>query len=299
MGETLVGALLRHWRNRVPPASLGLPPRVRRGGVTQADIAAAAGCSLRTYAGIEAGSVRPSGAQLDSLGDLLHLSADERHTLWRAAVGTARPATSFAAGHDSGLARMVYALPYPAYVTDAAWRVLAANRAVAQWFVDFGAMPPADRNIGKWIFGHPHARHVFVHWNRFAEEFVARVRALSAALKGVAAFDAFLSGMRGYPDFEVRWTADPLINIDPPTVRRFFREPGKGLSDPGVPLDMVILSPMGPEDGRRIVVFEYPDGYQPPELTDLSADQVCPSVHQKGNHLTLAIPVRQMSSCAA
>ncbi|GIM86440.1 helix-turn-helix domain-containing protein [Salinispora arenicola] len=276
MDEPMVGTLLRHWRSRLTPTALGLPPRTRRAGVTQADIAAAARCSLRTYAGIENGHTRPSTELLDTLGDVLHLSTDERHTLWRAAVGTARPAASFATDHDSGLARIVDALPYPAYVTDAAWHVLAANRAVAQWFVDFGAMPPAERNIGKWIFGHPHTRHVFVRWERFADEFVARVRALSAALGNVATFDDWLTEMRAYPDFEARWTADPLVNIDPPTVRRFFREPGKGLSDPGVPLDMVILSPMGPEDGRRLVVFVHPDGYSNTTLSDLPADQLCP-----------------------
>ncbi|WP_018909119.1 helix-turn-helix domain-containing protein [Salinispora arenicola] len=240
-----VGTLLRHWRSRLTPTALGLPPRTRRAGVTQADIAAAAGCSLRTYAGVEAGRTRPSDELLDTLSDVLQLSADERHTLWRAAVGSARPAVSFATGRDRGLARMVDALPYPAYVTDAAWRVLAANRAVAQWFVDFGSLPAADRNIGKWIFGHPHTRHVFVRWDHFADEFVARVRALYATLGDVPAFASWLTEMRGYPDFESRWTTDAEINIDPATVRRYFREPGRP-TGPGVPLDMVILSPWAP-----------------------------------------------------
>ncbi|WP_230540593.1 transcriptional regulator [Salinispora arenicola] len=152
---------------------------------------------------------------------MLQLSTDERHTLWRAAVGSARPAASFATGRDRGLARMVDALPYPAYVTDAAWRVLAANRAVAQWFVDFGSLPAADRNIGKWISGTP-THGMFSSVGTISPTNSSLGYGPYATLGDVPAFASWLTEMRGYPDFESRWTTDAEINIDPATVRRYL-----------------------------------------------------------------------------
>ncbi|MEV0005878.1 helix-turn-helix domain-containing protein [Micromonospora sp. NPDC050980] len=279
MGE-LVGQVLRHWRARLTREDIGLPPRLRRrsgGGLTQEDVAEAVGYGLRAYVDLEhGGRGRPSADLLERVADVLRLEADERRMLWVTATGMSRPAQSYATDPDAGLTQMCEQMACPAYVTDAAWQVLGANRAVAQWFVDFGSVPPVDRNIAKWIFGNVHAQHVFVDWPRFADEFVARFRALYALMPSNPGFSTLLDELLAYPEFAARWAAAPVISVDPPTARRFFREPGADLDDPGVPLDMVILAPVAPDDGRRVVAFQYPPGYTP-ELTAESAPERCPA----------------------
>ncbi|MFD6754081.1 MULTISPECIES: helix-turn-helix transcriptional regulator [Micromonospora] len=276
----IVGQVLRHWRGRLTREDIGLPPRLHRrrsGGLTQEDVAEAVGYGLRAYVDLERGSRgRPSADLLERVAEVLRLDADERRTLWVTATGTSRPAQSYATDPDAGLTQMCEQMDCPAYVTDAAWQVLAANRAVAQWFVDFGSVPTAERNIAKWIFGNVHAQHVFVDWPRFADEFVARFRALYAPMAGNPGFSALLDDLLGYPEFAARWAATSMISVDPPTARRFFREPGADLDDPGVPLDMVILAPMAPEDGRRLVVFQFPPGYTPPSPSVDSGPDNCP-----------------------
>ncbi|MEU2612610.1 helix-turn-helix transcriptional regulator [Micromonospora sp. NPDC007271] len=277
--EELVSQMLRHWRSRLTRDDIGLPPRVHRkhGSLTQEDVAEATGFGLRTYVDLERGRSRPSPELLDSVSEVLRLSADERRALWLAATGTARPAQSYMRDADPGLTQLCKSLPYPAYVTDAAWWVIAANQALANWFDDFGALPAAERNIAKYIFANPHATHVFVGWPRFADEFVARFRALYAGLGESEGFTSLLAELREHPEFESRWSDTAAISVDPPTATRLFREPGKDLDDPGVPLDMVILAPAQPEDGRRLVVFQYPPGYTPPAPSGSSGTEVCPA----------------------
>ncbi|QKW17578.1 helix-turn-helix domain-containing protein [Verrucosispora sp. NA02020] len=279
MGE-LVSQVLRHWRGRLTREDIGLPSRLRRrrdGGLTQEDVAEATGYGLRAYIDLERGRGRPSADLLERVADVLRLDADERRTLWVTATGTARPAQSYATDLDAGLAQMCEQMECPAYVTDAAWQVLAANRAVAQWFVDFGSVPAAERNIAKWIFGSVHSQHAFADWPHFADEFVARFRALYAPMASNPGFSALLDDLLDYPEFAARWTAASAISVDPPTARRFFRQPGANLDDPGVPLDMVILAPLSPEDGRRLVVFQYPPGYTPPVPSVESGPDRCPA----------------------
>ncbi|MBX7266991.1 helix-turn-helix domain-containing protein [Micromonospora sp. Llam7] len=280
MGE-LVGQMLRHWRGRLTREDIGLPSRLRRrrsGGLTQEDVAEAVGYGLRTYVDLEhGGRGRPSADLLELVADVLRLDAGERRALWVTATGTSRPAQSYATDPDAGLTQLCEQMACPAYVTDAAWQVLAANRAVAQWFVDFGSVPVDDRNVAKWIFGNVHSQHAFVDWPRFADEFVARFRALYAPMTRNPGFLALLEDLLGYPEFAARWATTSVISVDPPTARRRFREPGTDLDDPGVPLDMVILAAVAPEDGRRVVVFQFPPEYTPPAPSADTAPDRCPA----------------------
>jgi len=278
--EKLVGELLRHWRQRLTREDVGLPPRVharRSPGLTQEDVAEVAGLGVRRYVDLERGHGRPSADVLDAVSLALRLNPDEQRTLWTAATGMARPPQAFAAAPDPGLTRLCEELRFPAYVTTSTWQVLAANAAVAQWFVDFNLVPPAERNIARWIFGHPHCPHSFVDWAHFADEFVARVRARWATLRQVPQFAQFVAQLRTYPEFERRWVGDATVEVDRPTERRFFREPGRDVDDPGVGLDMVILAVQQPEDGRRLTVFQFPDGYTPPPPLPGTAIDNCPA----------------------
>ncbi|MEV0732391.1 helix-turn-helix domain-containing protein [Polymorphospora sp. NPDC050346] len=278
MDPELTRRLLRGWRRRVTRAEVGLPDRLyrQRGkGLTQEDVAIAARYSLRAYQDLELGRRTPSPGLLDAVSQVLRLDEREQRALWLAATGTARPAAGYVVDTDPGLARLCDLLPGPAYVTDAAWNVLAANQAVALWFVDFSTLPPLDRNIAKWIFNGRHARHAFTDWEWHASAAVSRLRDLYAALPPDHDLVGLIRELHKNPEFAAQWSSSRVVD-EPPTARRMVRPPGSGLDHPGVPLDMVVLVSASPADGRRAVAFLPPPGYTPPTL-DVAAADVCPA----------------------
>jgi len=280
----LLGSMLRWRRAQLTRADVGLPPRLgARGGLTQDDLAELTGYTVRMVGQLEHGRLRsPSAHLLDSVARGLRLGAEERRTLWLLAAGTMPPSSRFESRTDSGLARLVDALyPNPAYVTDAIWDVQAYNAGVAEWFVDFNAVPPNERNIAKWIFCHPHARHVFVNWaDDFARLFISRMRAVVAHLPDNEDLNRLIDELRRRSEFfDSAWAAAADVYVDPPTETRVFRRPGH--TDPRqaddaehhVHIEMVILGPMRPDDERRLVAFLLPDSE--PHHTHLLSEQEC------------------------
>lgn len=265
----LLGAFLRWRRAQMTRADVGLPPRRgARGGLTQEDLAELSGYAVRMIGGLEHGRLNnPSPHLLEAVARGLGLGEDERRTLWLLAAGSMPPPGSYVASPDAGLTRLVDLMyPHPAYVTDAVWNVQTYNAAVAEWFVDFGELAEADRNIAKWIFCDPHAQHVFVQWKQdFAAVFLARMRAITARLPEDSRLNALIDELCGRsPYFDHQWHAVADVYVDPPTETRLFRRPG--YTDPQqvddaqhqVPIDMVILGPLRPDDERRLVVFLLP-----------------------------------------
>ena len=268
--RALLQALLRWKRANLTRIEVGLPPRsASRGGLTQDDVAELTGFSVRLYGQLENGKLRnPPPELLDAVADGLSLSPDERRTLWLLAAGAVPTYGTYATGPDLGLTRLINLLyPHPAYVTDAAWNVQAANRAVAEWFVDFAQLPVGDRNIGKWIFCYPHSQHVFVNYERdFATVFMARLRAVISRFPDDRRLAELIDEIRDRSPLADRlWRDDSAVYIDPPTETRIFRRPGH--TDPDqpddavhhVPIDMVIMAPLRPDDERRLVAFLLPD----------------------------------------
>ena len=174
MAADLLARLLREWRGRITLAQVGLPERrgSRTGTLTQEDLAHLTGYSVRAISALEQGVPHRATPELvDALAAALRLSPDERHTLWYLAAGMPPPASApLPAGIDPGLARLVEVTdPHPAFVADAARRILAQNQAAADWF-NLLDMPEDQRNATYWVFLSPHARHVFVHWETEAAQ---------------------------------------------------------------------------------------------------------------------------------
>src|SRR5581483_8131428 len=139
MAADLLARLLREWRGRITLAQVGLPERrvSRTGTLTQEDLAHLTGYSVRAISALEQGVPHRATPELvDALAAALRLSPDERHTLWYLAAGMPPPASApLPAGIDPGLARLVEVTdPHPAFVADAARRILAQNQAAADWF---------------------------------------------------------------------------------------------------------------------------------------------------------------------
>ncbi|WP_149181274.1 helix-turn-helix transcriptional regulator [Streptomyces sp. TRM49041] len=120
---TGVGALLRGWRQR------------RR--LSQLELALRAGSSARHVSFIETGRSRPSEEMILRLAEHLDVPVRERNALLLAAGYAPRYAESSLDGPElgplrEGVDRLLAGYePYPAFVVDGSYTVLAANRGVA------------------------------------------------------------------------------------------------------------------------------------------------------------------------
>jgi transcriptional regulator with XRE-family HTH domain len=155
-----LASFLRARREALRPADAGLPggQRRRTPGLRRQEVAELAGLSVDYYIRLEqARGPRPSRQVLSALARALMLSADERSYLCR--VAGEEPGTTVAGPvrEVSGAVRdLLELMPLtPAYVVSAGYDVLAWNRLAAWFITDLSAVPPADRNMIRWMFARP------------------------------------------------------------------------------------------------------------------------------------------------
>lgn len=165
------------------------------------------------------------------------------------------------AGVTPQLQRVVDALAYsPAIVRTGAWDVVAWNRAAAAVLTDYGALPPAERNILRIFFCDLRVRAELVDWAREAQLVVAAFRA-DAARAGESARIASLVDelRRSSPDFDAIWRAHDVRPYGEGA--KHFRHPIAGpialeysaIAVDGRPdLGLVIYTPATPADRDRI-----------------------------------------------
>ena len=154
MDKRELGGFLRARRETLRPADVGLPEpaggRARRTpGLRREEVADLAGVSVNYYERLEqARAPRPSPQVIDAIGRALALSEVERTHLSRLA-GHAPPARSGPAEQvPPGVLALLDRLgPVAAYVCDARHDILAWNDLAAALITDFGALPPAERNV--------------------------------------------------------------------------------------------------------------------------------------------------------
>ena len=196
-----LGELLRERRARLRPADVGLPAgrRRRTAGLRREEVALLASMSVTYYTFLEQGRpVRPSAQVVDALAAALRFSPAERDYLrvlahGRAAYGepyAGRPgrygqppgaAAARAEWLDPGVADLVQRLePNPTIVKGRRWDVLAANPAARELFTDWAALPPAERNLVRWMFTAPRAREVYLEWEPEARAMLGRFRLAAA-----------------------------------------------------------------------------------------------------------------------
>ena len=143
--------------------------------------------SVTYYTFLEQGRpVRPSAQVVDALAAALRFSPAERDYLgvlahgggYGEAAGSSHPAAAEPAEWlDPGVADLVQRLePYPTIVKGRCWDVLAANPAARELFTDWAALPPAGRNLVRWMFTAPRAREVYLEWEPEARAMLGRFR---------------------------------------------------------------------------------------------------------------------------
>ncbi|WP_049622326.1 helix-turn-helix transcriptional regulator [Frateuria defendens] len=176
-----LGSFLKDRRARLDPAAFGFPAMHRRTpGLRREEVAQRANVSTTWYTWLEQGrGGAPSTEVLERLARALALTAVEREHLFLLAQRRPPEIRYHApAGVSVRLQRILDALEYsPAYVKNAAWDVVAWNRAAAAVLTDYATLEAGRRNILRLVFGNPRLREEMPNWDEVARSMVAVLRA--------------------------------------------------------------------------------------------------------------------------
>jgi len=188
--ENPFGVYLRDRRTRLDPATFGFPAERRRTpGLRREEVAQRAHISPTWYAWLEQGrGGAPSADVLDRIARALMLTDLEREHLFL--LGLGRPPEARYRKNEGVTPRLQRVLdrmdPCPAIVRTATWDVIAWNRTATALLMDYGSLPPEQRNMLRFVFLDPRARAAHYDWESVARLVVGAFR-LDAARAGAAA----------------------------------------------------------------------------------------------------------------
>src|SRR3984957_14594500 len=154
--ENPLGVYLKDCRAKLDPAAFGFPPERRRTpGLRREEVAHRANISPTWYTWLEQGrGGAPSADVLNRIARALMLTDVEREHLFL--LGLGRPPEERYRKNEGvtpRLQRVLDALdPSPALIRTAIWEVGAWNRTATVMLVDYGSLPPEQRNILPCIF---------------------------------------------------------------------------------------------------------------------------------------------------
>jgi transcriptional regulator with XRE-family HTH domain len=159
MERNELAEFLRTMRERLRPQDLGLPVGTARRtpGLRREEVARLAHISVEYYARLEqARGATPSRRVLSELARALRLTANERaHLFDLAGVAPESPAGPRSDVPATVVNLLEHMTDIAAFVVNARYDVVAWNNLAAVLFEDFGAVPPARRNLIYRHFLHP------------------------------------------------------------------------------------------------------------------------------------------------
>ncbi|MEV4811452.1 helix-turn-helix transcriptional regulator [Micromonospora avicenniae] len=261
MDKQELGAFLRSRRERLRPQDVGLPsgPRRRTPGLRREEVAVLAHISTEYYVRLEQGRApRPSGEVLAGIGDALRLTdaeSDHLHVL----AGTAPSRTNL---HRRDVRPSILALlerlpQTAAFVTSAAFEVLAWNDLAAALMEDFAELAPRDRNLARRAFpGSPHAAATLYGVSdtaQFRHHVVMRLRTTLARYPADPAVTELVAELRDTsPEFARLWERHDVQAA--PTLTKTFRHPVVG--EITVDCDALTLT----DRDQQLVLYSAPPG---------------------------------------
>jgi transcriptional regulator with XRE-family HTH domain len=263
--HTLLGTYLKDRRTKLDPAAFGFPPKRRRTpGLRREEVAQRANISPTWYTWLEQGrGGAPSADVLDRIARALMLTDVEREHLFL--VGLGRPPGARYRKNEGvtpRLQRVLDALdPSPALIRTATWDVIAWNQAATVMLMDYGSLPPEQRNILRFIFLDPRARAAQYDWESVARFVVGAFRVDAARAGAAAEVEPLVDELcRQSPEFKAMWRDNDVRGTHGEAVKH-IRHPVLGplafeysaFAVDGRPdLSMVVYNPATPEDAERI-----------------------------------------------
>jgi len=214
--DNLLGTYLKDRRAKLDPAAFGFQPgRRRTPGLRREEVAHRANISATWYTWLEQGrGGAPSADVLDRIARALMLTDVEREHLFL--LGLGRP-PEVRYRKDEGvtprLQRVLDALePSPALIRTATWDVVAWNRAATVMLLDYGALPPEQRNILRFIFLDPRVRAAQYDWEGVARFVVGAFRIDAARAGAGAEVQPLVDELcRLSPEFKAMWSENAVL----------------------------------------------------------------------------------------
>src|SRR6202050_1585760 len=262
--ENRLGGYLKDRRTKLDPFAFWLPAdRRRTPGLRREEVAQRANISPTWYTWLEQGrGGAPSADVLDRISRALMLTDVEREHLFL--LGLGRP-PDVRYRKDEGvtprLQRVLNALdPTPALLRTATWDVVAWNQAVTVMLIDYGSLPPEQRNILRPIFLDPRVRAIQYDWESVARYVVGAFR-VDAARAGAAAGGGPLGDelCRRSPEFKALWRdndvrshGEVVKHIRHPVLGPIAFEYSAFAVDGRPDLSMVVYNPATPADAEKI-----------------------------------------------
>jgi transcriptional regulator with XRE-family HTH domain len=260
-----MGAYLKDRRTKLDPVALGFPAERRRTpGLRREEVAQRANISPTWYTWLEQGrGGAPSADVLDRIARALMLTEVEREHLFL--IGLGRPPEARYRKNDGVTPRLQRVLDAlgstPAVIRTATWDVVAWNRAATVMLMDYGSLPPEQRNILRFIFLDPRARAAQYDWESVARFALASFRADAARAGAVAEVESLVEELcRLSPEFRAMWRDNEVRGARHEAVKH-MRHPILGpiafefstfAVDGRTDLTMVVHNPVTPKDGARI-----------------------------------------------
>ncbi|MET7646755.1 helix-turn-helix transcriptional regulator [Streptomyces sp. NPDC005426] len=261
MNKQELGAFLRSRRERLRPQDVGLPsgPRRRTPGLRREEAAVLAHISTEYYVRLEQGRApRPSGEVLAGIAGALRLTdaeSDHLHIL----AGTAPTRTGV---HRRDVRPSILALlerlpQTAAFVTSAAFEVLAWNDLAAALMEDFAGLAPKDRNLARRAFLGAARGEVPLYGVSDAAEFrhhvVAGLRSTLARYPADPTVRELVDELRAAsPEFARLWARHDVQAA--PMLTKTFRHPAVG--EITVDCDTLTLT----DRGQNLVLYSAPPG---------------------------------------
>ncbi|RFB75677.1 helix-turn-helix transcriptional regulator [Methylovirgula sp. 4M-Z18] len=262
--DNLLGTYLKDRRAKLDPAALGFSQERRRTpGLRREEVAQRANISATWYTWLEQGrGGAPSADVLDRIARALMLTDVEREHLYLLGLGHPPEARY---RRDEGvtprLQRVLDALdPSPALIRTAIWDVVAWNRAATVMLTDYGALPPEQRNVLRFIFLDPRVRAAQYDWESVARFVVGAFRVDAARAGAAAEVEPLVAELcRLSPEFKAMWGdndvrshGEGVKHIRHPVLGPLAFEYSAFAVDGRPDLTMVVHNPVAPDDADRI-----------------------------------------------
>ncbi|MFD7658955.1 helix-turn-helix transcriptional regulator [Actinosynnema sp. NPDC059797] len=255
-----LAAFLRARRERLDPADFDLPARRqsrRTPGLRREEVAELAGISVDYVVRLEqARGLRPSADVVEALARALRLAPDERAYLFGLTRQRPRNADEPATTAAVPLAGLVADLsPLPAMLLNHRYDILAWNDEMAGLLLDFGALPPSQRNSMWLCLMHPRIRGYYVDRESVVREGIAHLRAAWAAHPEDRALSDLIAEFLALDEEFARLWAERDVKVNA-RGRKVLRHPDVGV----VALDFEVLVPLQDPDQRLLIYRAADDG---------------------------------------
>jgi transcriptional regulator with XRE-family HTH domain len=260
-----LGAYLKDRRRKLDPATFGFSSERRRTpGLRREEVAQRANISPTWYTWLEQGrGGAPSADVLDRIARALMLTDVEREHLFLLGLGHP-PEVRYRGdeGVTPRLQRVLDALdPTPAVIRTATWDIVAWNRAATVMLMDYGSLPPEQRNILRFIFLDPRARAAQYDWESVARFVLGAFRVDAARAGAAVEVEPLVDELcRLSPEFKAMWRDNDVRGAHGEAVKH-IRHPVLGplafeysaFAVDGRPdLSMVVYNPATQADADKI-----------------------------------------------